>query len=194
MFGGPDSNIHEFEWYRFILKCVESRSCSIQELPRRFRHHFNCENGEITVINFRRHRIKGHFDLSAIPETVINIYLKGNALTKLNGLDQLAGKELRSLDVRANPLEIDLSLLEASSNIPDDNPLQILHVNTCQISWSLLGRENKQNREDSLRFRNEVCQVAAQWIESSTLDLIVIGSRCNNHCKVYKVSVKNVFI
>ena len=41
MFGGPDSNIHEFEWYRFILNCVESRSCSIQELPKRFRHQFN---------------------------------------------------------------------------------------------------------------------------------------------------------
>ena len=36
MFGGPDTNIYEFEWHQFILTCVVSPSCSIQDLCKRF--------------------------------------------------------------------------------------------------------------------------------------------------------------
>ena len=193
MFGGPDSNIQDFEWYQFILKCVESRSCPIQDLSDRFEHHFNCENGKLTVINLRRQHIKGSLDLSSIPWTVRKIYLKGNALTKLNGLDQLAGKELRSLDIRANPLEIDLKFFDASLLGANHNPLKVLHVNMFQISWSLIRTETKQHREECLRFLNEVCKAAAIWIESTTLDLIVIGGRDRcRHRKVRKVSAQEV--
>ena len=130
----------------------------------------------MTTIVLRRQQIKGHLELSFTPRTVRKVHLKGNVLTKINGLDRLAGKWLMWLDIRGNSSEIDLRLIEASPQDPNDNPLKVLRVNLCQISRSLLGKQY----EFTDAFTDRVHQATSRWIDISVLDLIVIGHRAKN--------------
>ena len=141
MFGGPDSNIHEFEWHQFVLHCLESRACELKMFCARFEKLFICEDDTIKLMTLEAQKIKGHLDLSAIPWTVRKIKLKRNSLTKIIGLDQLAGKELTCLDIRQNPLEIDLNLLQSASQMTESSPLKIIQVKICQISRCLVGKQ-----------------------------------------------------
>ena len=176
MFGGPDFNIYKQDWYQFVLYCLESRSCLIQDLcdRSRFGHIFYCdERGELTGINLRGKRIEGHLDLSATPRTIWKILMERTSLAEIIGLDRLAGKSLTCLDVRENHrLRVDLRAF-----MVDDNPLKILRVNPCQISRSLVGMEWTHNPRTRVAeiFYDEVYQAAIRWMESSSLDLLVIG-------------------
>ena len=53
-------------------------------------------------------------NLIFLPPTVIQLNLERNLLTAVLGLDKLAGKRLRTLNIRKNPLEIDLKPLVRS--------------------------------------------------------------------------------
>ena len=176
MFGGPDSNIYEFEWYQFVLHCLETRSCLIQDVcGPRFEKRFLCEYGKIKVISLESQFIRGHLNLSAIPRTVRIINLRKNALTTILGLDQLAGKELMWLDVRQNPLEIDLKMLQSTPQRLESSPLKVIQINHPQIMRSLIGEHCKYPRKQCARFYEKVYEAAIRWIETSTLDSIVFG-------------------
>ena len=169
MFGAPHSNIHEFEWYQFVIHSLESRSCDLELFCARFKKLFFCADGKIWLIHLEGQRIRGHVDLAATPRTVRKIKLRGNMLTKIMGLDQSVGKELRTLDIRANPVEIDLNLLEST-------PLKIIQVKICQIGRCLVGKRC-WTYEDSEAFTQAVLLAAIQWVESSTLDVMIIGGK-----------------
>ena len=175
MFGGNDTNIHQFEWYRFVLHCLESRACGSEMLCQRFGKLFFCEDSAIQMINLKTQPIRGHLDLAAIPRTVNTINLQRNLLTKIIGFDQLAGKELMSLDIRKNPLEIDLNQLRSTSRSSGSYPLKTLQVNFNQISQSLIGKYYEPTDPQSSLLASKVYQAARGWIESSTLNTIVIG-------------------
>ena len=168
MFGGSDSNIHEFEWYRFVRQCLESRSCLIQDLCDNQFGKFFCRKGQLITIILSKQKIKGHLDLSAIPHTVTKILMERNLLTQIIGLDRLAGTKLRYLDIRQNPLKIDLNLLHSASQSSESSPLKTIKVSFNQISQSLIGKSCKH-------ICDEVYQAATAWIESSSLESIVIG-------------------
>ena len=180
MFGGPNCKIHEFDWYQYVLYCLESRSCLIRNLcGRRFRNVFNCEKGELISLNLRGKRIIGYLNLSTTPQTIQKILVERSALTEIIGLGQLSGKQLTYLDIRENPLEIDLTPLLASSAGTVDNPLKVLRVNLYQISRSLVGKQIKGTRSSN-RFNQEVAEVyeaAIRWVPLSTLNFIAIGAR-----------------
>ena len=128
----------------------------------------------MTTIVLRRQQIKGHLELSFTPRTVRKVHLKGNVLTKINGLDRLTGKWLMWLDIRGNSSEIDLRLIEASPQDPNDNPLKVLRVNFNQISRSLIGKQCDAGTDHST-FSNEVSQAVIKWTRSSSLVRVVIG-------------------
>ena len=183
MFGGPTTNIHEFGWHRFVLQCLESRLCLIQDLCNQFGKFFQCQRGELSLIILHGERITGYVNVSATPRTVREIMIERNSLTKIIGLDQLAGKRLSSLDIRKNPLDIDFNQLMAASPGSDENPLKVIRVNIFQISRTLVGKPCAHGTDGSRGCQQlyaEVYQAATRWIESTTLDALVIGrrSRC----------------
>ena len=175
MFGGSRSNIHEFEWYRLVLRCLQSQSCDSKMICERFKKLFLCEGDTINLMALEAQYIRGHLDLSATPRAVKAINLKKNLLTRITGLNQLAGKQLKFLDIRRNPLEIDLKELQSTPQMTEteSSPLKVLRVNYNQISQSLIGKY--QTKKGTLC--EELHQAAIKWIESSTLDAIVIGRR-----------------
>ena len=64
MFGGSESNVHDFEWYQFIQQCAESKICAVQDLCARFRRHFICDDdGHLTVLMIHE-KLRGYLDLT----------------------------------------------------------------------------------------------------------------------------------
>ena len=179
IFGGLDSNVHDFQWYRFILECVRSASCRIQDLCSRFRAEFHCGDGKLVGIKLH-YRITGNIDLNHLPDTITTLILDNNLFTEIIGLDSLAGKQLRLLDVRGSPLNFDLKPLAKSSSGSFANPLRYIRVTPNQVCWSLLGIRLGTGLEDDRM--NEaifiaVRRAAAQWFHSSILTGMTLGRR-----------------
>ena len=178
LFGGTESNVHEFEWHRFILQCAESKACTIQDLCDHFQGHFRCNNGELVTINFHQ-KLTGHIDLHFLPNTVTNLLLDRNSFSDIFGLDQLAGKVMRHLDIRGSVLELDLEPLTKTSPRSVGNPLRSIRVSTHQISRSLLGNQLRKRPENYYLTSEEigitVRRVTTLWFRSSILKSMMLG-------------------
>ena len=177
LFGGTSSNVHDFEWYQFILQCRdEIPKCKIQDLCDRW-EYFTCNNGELTAIKLRQ-KLTGHIDLHFLPDTIVSMLLAQNLFTEIFGLEHLADKSLSFLDIRSNPLELDLEPFTKASHQSIRNPLTYLRVNVDQISWSLLGIRQKKHPEN-YRVREglliKVHRAAVKWFRSSILDCMTLG-------------------
>ena len=176
---GLDSNMHEFEWYRFIVQCVHSKSCTVQELCDSFWTKFGCQDGKLTTVKIQ-YRLTGIIDLNFVPSTLNALLVDHNAFSDLIGLDQLSRKQLRLLDVRGSPLDIDLEPLTQSSSRSAGNPLRYIRASPNQVSWSLIGiRQETFPGYD--QFNDAVFlatrQAAIQWFPSSILDGMTLGRR-----------------
>lgn len=180
MFDGSDPNMYIRSWYQFIMHCVKSWSCLVQDICDKFAKLFYCRDGVLISITLQRQRIVGLLDLSVVPQTVTRLELERNLFTKVIGLDQLSGKELSYFDIRNNPLALNLDHLISSSNASKvDNPLKVLRVNLFQISHSLIGK--RVHRTDGHKqlagFYENVSEAATRWIAQTTLDRMIIGRR-----------------
>lgn len=80
MFGGSKSNIHEFQWYHFASRCVETGSCIVQDICDWFKKFFHCEHGDLVVITLSHQHITGYVDLTATPRTVERLFLERNVI------------------------------------------------------------------------------------------------------------------
>ena len=122
--------------------------------------------------------IEGHLDLSAIPQTVKKVLVVRNRLTSISGLDQLSCKDLSFLDIRGNPLQIELDSLLRSSQTTV-SPLKFFQVSANQISRNLVGKEmpKRENWKQESTILRELSQALLRWIESSSLDCIVVGQK-----------------
>ena len=179
LFGGADSNVREFEWYRFILQCAENKSGTIQDLCDHFGENFVCTEGKLVAINLHQ-KLTGHIDLNFLPNSVEVLYLDRNSFSDIFGLHQLAGKQLRYLNVQQSPLQIDLKPLTKTCSQSIDNPLKYMRLSTHQISWSLLGIQNKHRPEDyrlQQKITNAVHRKTASWFRSSILDHMMLGRK-----------------
>ena len=175
MFGGLEANALEFEWFQFIQECAQSKSCSVQDLCDRFKG-FSCRDGELNWIGLNgwsAQRLRGTIDLFFLPATVTKLEVMRNMLTEIHGLDRLVGKQLHSLRVVKNPLEIDLNHFVPSDSSPE-NPLRFISVGACQISRSL--SVIPVTPVDSPWFGQRVNRAVEEWITTSCLDQICIGS------------------
>ena len=180
LFGGADPNVYDRDWYRFILQCwEESPTCTIQDLCDRFEKHFKCSGGKLESINLHQ-KLTGHVDLNFLPNTVVALMLERNLFTDILGLEQLNDKVLTFLDIRSNPLEIDLGSFVAPKppSLFSGNSLRYIRVNVHQISWHLLGiRCDKLPKSDPVRekFTNIVHEAVRNWFPSSILDGMTVG-------------------
>ena len=169
MFGGLEANAHELDWFQFIHECAQSTLCSIQDLCDLFKG-FSCRDGELNWIGLNGLRLEGTIDLFFLPSTVTKLEVKRNLLTEIRGLDRLGGKQLKSLRVEKNPLEINVQQLVRSDSSPEI-PLRCIYVSACQIARSL-----KVVPENALWFGQRVKQAVDQWLTKSCLDQVCIGS------------------
>lgn len=178
LFTGLKDNMHDCEWCKFILQCADSGSCTIQDLCDRFREHFLCDDdGQLISIKMNQ-KLTGTIDLNFLPHTVSTMIMARNSFTKITGLDQLTGKQLRYLDVRGSPLEFDLEPLTNQSSRSIGNPLRYIRVNIYQIRWSLLGihpsncpKNNHRDQESAMT----VHRGALRWFPSSILECMTLG-------------------
>lgn len=175
-FGQSHSNLLEKDWYRFILKCLGSRSCLVQDLCEHFNKIFYCDNGEMIMLNLQGQHLNGSIDISKIPESVEKLLFERNSFFTIKGLNQLGGTKLRYLDIRGNPAEINLNDLSVSSAGSKGNPLKLLRVSLRQISQCTVGVQFTVKSGGGSRMIDELVYAATkQWIKTSTLDVIVIG-------------------
>lgn len=178
MFGGPGSNIHKFEWYQYIMHCVESGSCFVDNLCYRFHAHFRCTirkhlSGLLIDMDLRRQNICGHLNISEIPRTVKKMDISRNSLNAIVGFDHMAHSNLKYLDIVRNPLDLDMRSFMA----PNNNPLRVLRVQACQVSLSLIGlpfRQCFENWNDDPTISERIYYFAVQWIELSSLNNIIL--------------------
>ena len=175
IFGGLGSNVHDFEWYQFILQCTRSESCTMQDLCDRFHTQFYCGDGKLIYIKLH-YRITGILDLNHVPDTITTLILDHNWFSEIIGLDRLMGKQLRLLDVRGSPLNFDLRPLVKSSSRSIGNPLRFVRVSPNQISWHLLGIRQEIYPETRAIYM-EIRRAAAQWFYSSILTSMTLGRR-----------------
>lgn len=169
------SNDHHHLWFQFIRKCSQSKSCSVQDLCDQFERHFQCHYGELKWIVLSKQTLEGKLDLFFLPSTVTKLNVGDNSLTEICGLDQLSAKQLVTLKVVKNPLEIDLQPL-VLSNSSRNNPLKCLGVSANQIKRSLcVGATTERVEGDDNNFGRRLRRAATKWINSSILDRIVIG-------------------
>lgn len=105
---------------------------------------------------------------------MVKLILDRNEFTEIFGLDQLPGKQLEMLDLRSNPLEIDLEALLNSSHRPDGSSLRYIRVSVYQISWSLV-RIRHRKRNDYYRFPLEFHRAVTSWFRSSILTHMMVG-------------------
>lgn len=175
MLAGCVSNEHKLEWFQFIQQCAQSKLCSVQDLCDKFKDHFSCYNGELKWIGLSGRTLRGTIDLSFLPSTVTKMDLEHNLLTRIYGLDRLAGKQLASLKIKKNPLEIDLQPFVRSDS-SKNNPLRFIWVNLHQICGSLHESGYTQRKEpgagDGMA---RVNRVVGKWINYSILDHLYIG-------------------
>ena len=180
IFGGSDSNVYSFEWYRFIQQCTLSQECTVQDLCDRFNKCFACNQaGHLSILNIHQ-KLTGKFDLTYLPRTVANIWLDRNSFTNIVGLDQLKGKQLKFMDIRGSPLEIDLEPFTRSSPRSIGNPLRYIRVSASQISGSLLGIRGDRLPKDGRsreRLSMMICLAASDWFNSSILDDMMVGHK-----------------
>lgn len=173
IFGGPDSNVHEFEWFWFIKHCVETGTCSVHDLCDRFNTSFHCHGGELTEIRFNQHKLRGFINLGFLPPTVERLNIERNLLTEIIGIDQLTGKKLQVIKMRGNPAEINLEYL-VRSPLSEGNPLRSLWVTVYQICASLPDTHQYQHLGHCL-FGEKVHEAAKNWIDSSILKYLMVG-------------------
>lgn len=189
---GPESNVFNLTWYRFIHHCAESKWCFIQELCDLFGNHFKCNDGKLIEIKLDQQRMNGSIDLAALPPTVTHLNVERNSLTDIYGLDQLTRKRLETLKIRKNPLlEIDLQPLVRSSS-SRGNPLRLMWVCAYQINRYFSQTPEYQDQQQSqpaLRQHQLVAEAAKTWIHESVLFRIMIGWR--EHC--YPIRRSNRF-
>lgn len=178
VFGGPHCNVYGFEWYRFILQCAETDSCTVQELCGRFKEHFMCDDdGKLISIKIPQ-KLTGNIDLTFLPVTVATMMMAKNSFTEIIGLDQLVGKHLRYLDVRGSRLDLDLDLFTKTSPRSLGNPLTFLRVSVHQLSWSLLGIRRSAlptNLRPENEFSRAVHRAAILWFRGSILQFVKLG-------------------
>ena len=177
MFGGSDSNVPNCKWYQFILQCVQDKSCIIQDLCDHFGDYFLCRDGILSSIKLHQ-KLTGNVNLHFLPGTVATLLLDRNSFTEISGFDQLTGKHLGYLDIRGSPLEIDLRPLIASTPHSIGNPMRGLRVSAHQISWSLLGMQQRRNPQNALvheRFATIVHGAVPDWFYSSILQYMTVG-------------------
>lgn len=171
------SNVIEEDWYRFVLECLKSRSCLIQDLCERFNKLFFCDKNGLVIINLQGQHLSGSIDISKIPRSVQKVLLERNSFRNISGLDHLSGTALRYLDVRGNPLQIDLRQLSISSAGSVHNPLKMLRLNLQQVNRYAMGLHFTDNA-DGLEARlmdQLIYSRLYQWIKTSVLEVIVIG-------------------
>ena len=178
MFAGSHSNAFNFEWYRFIKRCAANQACTVQDVCDRFGSHFMCDDdGKLISINLHQ-KLTGHIHLSFLPDTVVTLMLERNLFSGIFGLDQLVGKQLNFLDLRENPLDIDLKPLRNVYSDSMDNPLRYIRVSAYQISWSLLGiRRDTRYAPQSVRddFSFTVQEAMVPWFRLSILNCMTLG-------------------
>ena len=154
------------EMEQFIEQRVESGDCSLRDISVKYPKRFLLnEKGDLSQIRFGHFRLREHFDLSTIPNTVTTMFLCQNQLTSIGDLSGLRGSSLRFLDVKRNlNLNLNLSALEDKR---DPSSLEMLSVSPIQIAKYL---RVHQMRSD-------------EWIQTSSLKQlrIVTGS-----CKVLR--------
>lgn len=176
MFGQTHSNLFEKDWYRFVLECLESRSCLVEDLCERFAKIFYCDGNEITMLNLQGEHLNGSIDISKIPRTVQKVLLERNAFSNITGLNRLSGTALKYLDVRGNPSDIDLRELSKSSPESMNSPLRLLRLNLRQISQCTVGVQIRSKHGKGYRMISELAYSAVfQWIRTSVLDAMIIG-------------------
>ena len=179
MFRGSDGNMFEFDWYQFIFQCLNNRQCFVEFLCHKFNKRFRCGDGKIKMINFTKQKITGTVDLTFLPSTVTTLLLDRCSFTALHGMDRLAGKELKYLDIRRNPFEIDLDWFTRLSPKSIGSPLRALGVNSHQISSWLLGIRRQDvppGISTPERYHRKVHNAAAKWfINSSILDKLALA-------------------
>lgn len=173
MFNGSELSVYSKPWYHFARYCLASHSCLIQDICDRFEKSFHCVKGQLITINLLGQRVVGYLDLTVIPQTVKKILMQRNHFTEIIGLDQLAGNEVRILDLRGNPVEIDLNLLTPSD--VSNHSLKVLRFNLNQVSRSLVGKYCHENYKGDIGFCEEVYQAIMRWMGSTALDLVVVG-------------------
>ena len=173
MFGGTGSNIQQFEWYRFITRCVERRSCCVEELCSRYPVKFKCQNeSHLIKIDFERQHIYGYLNLSEIPRTVETLVVSRNDLNAIVGLEHTTDSNLKYLNIIRNPLDFDLRPLTSNNSLI---PLKVLRVQSSHISKSLIGVPFSQWQNGALV--DAVYDALLQWISTSSLDRIVLEQR-----------------
>ena len=170
MFDGLEPNTHK--WYQIIKQCAKSKQCSIQFLAiAASDQRFRVEKGILTAINLSGQRLSGYLNLSALPASVQKLRCDRNSLTQIFGLDQLAGKQLKTLDVRYNLCEIKLRPFEKASPLSIGNPLRNLKVRGVQIKDSLVFNAGEASLKRSTAESIAAGQV---WIKESVLDNLCI--------------------
>lgn len=176
MFRGIESNFEAPQWYLFLHRGVERKTCSAQNLCDQFNFLFICNNGELKEIHLNNQRMSGIIDLSPLPPTVTLLNVERNQLRGIIGLDELTGKQLYTLKIRRNPLSINLRPLVRSA-VSSDNPLRSLWVGAGQIIHSL--RQMTGFDEKNTRHRER--EAAQHWIDFSVLDYVMMGwgERCS---------------
>ena len=188
MFGGSDCNVHEFDWFRFIKRCAKSGMCALQNLCDLFEKEFDCDHGELWSLNLNG--LKGYINLAYLPSTVSVLLIDKNEFTGIGGLDRLAGKRLKLMDIRTNPLNLDLEPFIRSSPRSIGNPLKRLRISGHQIAFYFLGisqeeaREYKDGREQRA-MQSRVQKALIPWFHSSVLEVLRLGHnrRQNNLIK-----------
>ena len=173
----------------FIMDSIRRQSCSVCDLHEQFRTIFFCNDSRIVMISLKSQSLRGNFDVSLIPHTVRSLHLARNGLTSISGLDRLAGKNLKYLNLLANPLHLNLRPLLESAPGSIGNPLRYLHVNAHQICLNLSVQCNRSDlRSHQMKSLNgNVHEAATQWIEKSILKQISMG----NHKRPRVIQKKN---
>lgn len=180
LIGGADSNVYQLDWYRFIIQCAASDSCSVQDLCDRFTGQFLCVSGYLITIKLSQLKLTGQIDLTFLPSTVVTLMLDRNLFSEIIGLDRLAGKYLENMNVQHNPFDFDLEPFTNASLRAMDNPLRHLRVSAHQIGGTLLGIHQKSRPEND-RVQEllsvAVHQAVACWLPSSILKYMVVGRK-----------------
>ena len=143
-------------------------------------YNFHCEEGKLILISLAGRRITGSLDLVHLPSSVQKVLVERNLLTNILGIDHLAGKQLTFLDIRNNPVNVDLELFDKRSIRSIGNPIKILRVSPFQVSWYLLGKRSwipQTNVFAHQLFMKEVDQALTNWVSCSTLDSVYLGRR-----------------
>ena len=133
MFYGLNADLYDLQ---IIKNCVERKCYTLKCLGELTEQRFCCLSGKLTTINLSNQDLRGELNLSILPGSVELVRVDKNLLTNCIGLDKLAGKQLKSLDMRGNPCKIELQSLERSSTGSKDNPMRAMKVDAAQVRFN----------------------------------------------------------